>query len=105
VSKLVLAGAPGPPAGNPVIAEAADGVAGLEDPIDPEFVREFQASTTERRLPPGRLDTFVAESLKLPAPVWRAAFGGCSIWTFPRAFAGSSNRCCSCTARGTGLSP
>jgi pimeloyl-ACP methyl ester carboxylesterase len=76
VSKLVLAGAPGPPAGNPLIAEAADAVAGLEDPIDPEFVREFQASTTERPLPPGRLDTFVAESLKLPARVWRAAFAG-----------------------------
>ena len=76
VSKLVLAGAPGPPAGNPVIVEVADAVAGLEDPIDPEFVREFQASTTERPLPPGRLDTFVAESLKLPARVWRAAFAG-----------------------------
>lgn len=76
VSKLVLASAPGPPAGNPVIVEAAGAVAALEDPIDPEFVREFQASTTERPLAPGLLDTFVAESLKLTARVWRAAFAG-----------------------------
>jgi non-heme chloroperoxidase len=76
VSALVLVGAPGPPAGNPVIVEAVDVMAGLEDPIDPDLVREFQASTTERPLAPGLLDTFVAESLKLPAWVWRAAFAG-----------------------------
>jgi non-heme chloroperoxidase len=49
VSALVLAGAPGPPAGNPVIVEAVDVMAGLEDPIDPELLREFQA-----RRPSGR---------------------------------------------------
>jgi non-heme chloroperoxidase len=76
VGALVLVSAPGPPARNPLIAEAADAMAALEDPIDPEFVREFQSSTTERALPPGLLDIFVAESLKVPARVWRAAFAG-----------------------------
>jgi non-heme chloroperoxidase len=74
VAGLVLAGAPRTPAENPVLPEVAAAVAELEDPIDPTFVREFQASTTERPLAPGLLDTFVAESLKLPARIWRAAF-------------------------------
>ena len=74
VDALVLEGAPGTPAQNPVIAEVAAAVAELDDPIDPAFVREFQLSTTERPLAPGLLDTFVEESLKLPARTWRAAF-------------------------------
>jgi non-heme chloroperoxidase len=74
VAGLVLAGAPGTPARNPVLADVAAEVAELDDPIDPTFVREFQASTTERPLAPGLLDTFVEESLKLPAQTWRAAF-------------------------------
>jgi non-heme chloroperoxidase len=74
VAALVLEGAPGTPERNPVIAEVAAAVAELDDPVDPTFVREFQASTTERPLAPGLLDTFVEESLKLPARTWRAAF-------------------------------
>ena len=74
VSGLVLAGAPGTPAHNPVMAEIVAEVAELEDPVDPAFVHEFQASTTELPLAPGLLDRFVAESLKLPARVWREAF-------------------------------
>lgn len=74
VAALVLEGAPATPAHNPVIAEVAAAVAELDDPVDPTFVREFQASTTERPLAPGLLDTFVEESLKLPARTWRAAF-------------------------------
>jgi non-heme chloroperoxidase len=74
VAALVLEGAPGTPAGNPGLAEAAAAAAELEDPIDPAFVREFQASTTARPLAPGLLDAFVEESLKLPARTWRAAF-------------------------------
>jgi non-heme chloroperoxidase len=76
VRGLVLAGAPGTPAQNPVIAEAAAAAAELADPVDPEFVREFQASTTERPLALGLLDRFVDESLKLPARVWKQAFAG-----------------------------
>jgi non-heme chloroperoxidase len=74
VDGLVLAGAPGTPAQNPVLVEVAAAAAELDDPIDPTFVREFQGSTTERPLAPGLLDTFVAESLKLPAWTWRTAF-------------------------------
>ena len=49
-------------------------VSSLEDPVDPGFVREFQASTVARPVPPGLLDTAVQESLKVPARVWRATF-------------------------------
>jgi non-heme chloroperoxidase len=74
VDGLVLEGAPGTPAQNPVIVEVAAAAGELDDPIDPTFVREFQASTTERRLAPGLLEMFVEESLRLPARTWRAAF-------------------------------
>jgi non-heme chloroperoxidase len=74
VAALVLEGAPGTPANNALLPEVAAAAAELDDPIDPSFVREFQASTTERPLAPGLLDTFVEESLKLPASTWSAAF-------------------------------
>jgi pimeloyl-ACP methyl ester carboxylesterase len=48
----------------------------LSDPIDPQFVREFQESTLARPVPPAFLDSVVQESLKLPARVWRATFEG-----------------------------
>jgi pimeloyl-ACP methyl ester carboxylesterase len=47
-------------------------VSQLEDPIDPDFVRQFQESTLAQPVPPAFLDTVVQESLKLPARVWRA---------------------------------
>jgi non-heme chloroperoxidase len=49
----------------------------LEDPIAAEFVREFQASTAFEPLPEAFMERVVAESLKLPARVWRGALGGC----------------------------
>ncbi|PWB58476.1 MAG: alpha/beta hydrolase [Bradyrhizobiaceae bacterium] len=48
----------------------------LADPIDPGFVRDFQESTLALPAPAGFVDTIVAESLKAPARVWRAAFEG-----------------------------
>ncbi len=56
--------------------EGVDGlreaVGGLGDPVDPGFVRDFQASTLTRPVPPGFFATIVSESRKLPAAVWRA---------------------------------
>jgi non-heme chloroperoxidase len=43
------------------------------DPVDPIFVREFQLSTLRRPVPTDYFGMVVAESLKLPAAVWRAA--------------------------------
>ena len=47
----------------------------LADPIDPAFVLDFQRSTVAREIPSEFLDRVVAESLKVPARVWREAFG------------------------------
>ena len=57
----------------PVALELWEVVSTLEDPIDPAFVREFQESTLAQPVPPAFLDTIVAESLKVPAHVWKAA--------------------------------
>jgi non-heme chloroperoxidase len=76
VAGIVLVGAIGPGSQNAVLVEVAGEVSGLTDPIDPEFAREFQLGTTERPLPPAVLDAFAAESLKLPAWLWRAVFDG-----------------------------
>jgi non-heme chloroperoxidase len=46
------------------------------DPVDPTFVREFQESTLRQPVPPDYFEMVVAESLKLPAAVWRAAVRG-----------------------------
>jgi non-heme chloroperoxidase len=51
-------------------------VSNLQDPIDPEFVRDFQVSTLTRPVPEGLLDMAVSESLKVPARVWRASLDG-----------------------------
>jgi pimeloyl-ACP methyl ester carboxylesterase len=72
VDGVVLVGAIGSTSTNPAVEEIRGIVAAMEDPVDPDFVHEFQLSTTERPLPPGLLDTFVQESLRLPARVWQA---------------------------------
>lgn len=48
----------------------------LADPVPDAFAREFQLSTLARPIAASMLDRFVAESLKVPARVWRAAFAG-----------------------------
>jgi non-heme chloroperoxidase len=53
----------------------------LTDPISEPFVREFQSSTLAAPVPDRFFDQLVAESLRAPARVWRAAFAG--IRTMP----------------------
>ena len=48
----------------------------LVDPIDAGLARDWQLSTVARPMDPVHLDTAVAETLKVPAFVWHAAFGG-----------------------------
>jgi non-heme chloroperoxidase len=71
VAGLILEGALGPGRDSEAIVDLADEVADLKDPVDPGFVREFQLSTTTRPIPEALLATVVAESLKMPARVWR----------------------------------
>lgn len=71
---LVLVGALTTWRGHPDFVALWDSVIStLTDPIDPDFVREFQESTLAQPIPPAFLETVVQESLKVPAPVWRAA--------------------------------
>ena len=53
------------------LAELWDAVSELTDPIDPAFVREFQESCVSGEVDGEFMDGIVAESLKLPARVWR----------------------------------
>jgi pimeloyl-ACP methyl ester carboxylesterase len=61
---------------NHVVQELAAAVSALTDPVDPDFVAVFQQSTLAQPVPPGWLDMAVAESLKVPARVWREACAG-----------------------------
>jgi non-heme chloroperoxidase len=56
------------------LQEAVDSFEGL---VPVEFVQEFQASTIYHPVPNAFLERVVAESLKLPARVWRGALVGC----------------------------
>lgn len=51
-------------------------VARLDDPVDETFVRDFAAATTSDGVPRDFLDEMVAEALKVPAHVWKAALEG-----------------------------
>jgi pimeloyl-ACP methyl ester carboxylesterase len=74
---LVLAGAFASYRRNAALEEFwLSAVTALTDPVDPLFVRDFQESTLARPIPPEFLDTFVRESLKVPARVWRGTFAG-----------------------------
>lgn len=61
---------------SPELAEFQGVVDAMEDPIAPEFIREFQASTAYEPLPEAFMARVVAESLKLPVRVWRRALAG-----------------------------
>jgi pimeloyl-ACP methyl ester carboxylesterase len=75
VRRLVLIGSAVTPL-NEVTREVQEIVRGLEDPIPPEFVREFQASTIHVPVPAPFFEGLVTESLKAPARVWRDMFDG-----------------------------
>jgi non-heme chloroperoxidase len=76
VDKLVLVGSATTVAGNAGALELKSIVDTLEDPIDPEFVRAFQASTFFQPIPETFLDTAVEESLRVPAAIWKQALDG-----------------------------
>ncbi len=48
----------------------------LTDPVPHELAQSFQEETLARPVPPALLATAVAESLRVPAHVWRLGFAG-----------------------------
>jgi len=74
---VVLGGSfSGTPSNDPALTAFAREMGTLQDPVPAEVAIEFQESTVATPLTPEALDTFVSESLKVPAHVWRAAFAG-----------------------------
>jgi non-heme chloroperoxidase len=61
---------------SPVLREAQEAIAGLEDPLSVEFVHDFQSGASLVLLPDSFMDTVVSESLKAPARVWRDVLEG-----------------------------
>ncbi len=61
---------------NEAVLELKQAVESLTDPVPAEFAREFQVSCVYQPLPAEFMDRVVAESLKLPARVWRALMAG-----------------------------
>src|SRR5215211_3861865 len=76
VSRLVLIGSPTTLLNNETVMEAGEKMRALEDPISPEFVREFQMSTIHHPVPEEFLSTALTETLKVPARVWRGYMEG-----------------------------
>jgi non-heme chloroperoxidase len=76
VSRLVLIGSPTTLVTNEIVIEAGGDLLALEDPISPEFVREFAESTIHHPVPEEFLERTVSESLKVPARVWRDYYEG-----------------------------
>jgi pimeloyl-ACP methyl ester carboxylesterase/tetratricopeptide (TPR) repeat protein len=75
VSRLVLV-ASAATVGTETVLEFIQAVQALTDPIAPEFIRDFQASTAYKPLPPAFFERVLQETSKLPARVWRETLSG-----------------------------
>jgi pimeloyl-ACP methyl ester carboxylesterase len=75
VERLVLVGALEAPV-NSLMHDLDAEVRALGDDVPESFVREFQESTLATAMPEAFFERVVAESRRLPAPVWRSAMHG-----------------------------
>jgi pimeloyl-ACP methyl ester carboxylesterase len=75
VSGLVLIGAIETPMAD-AGTELRAAIQPFGDRVPEAFAREFQASTIHAPVPDAFFEQVVAESMKLPAPVWRAVLDG-----------------------------
>ncbi len=78
VSRLVLIGSPTTLVTNETVMEAREDMLALEDPISPEFVREFAESTIHHPVPEEFLERVVSESLKVRPASGATTTKGCS---------------------------
>lgn len=76
VTRLVLISSAETSAGNPALLELREALEALGDTIPRQFAWDFQASTALRPLPPGQLDVFIQESLRLRPATWRRTADG-----------------------------
>jgi non-heme chloroperoxidase len=75
VTSLVLMGS-APVASNATVTAMRGVVAALSDPVDLEFIREFQNSTIAVAVPDSFMDAAIANSQRMPAAVWRQVLDG-----------------------------
>jgi non-heme chloroperoxidase len=80
VSALVLMGTAVTPRNLNGLDEFEKAVKELSDPIPDAFAREFQMSTIQMPVSQAFVDRAVAESLKLPARVWRQLMVGLTTY-------------------------
>jgi pimeloyl-ACP methyl ester carboxylesterase len=73
VASVVLIGTGGT-TGNTVLQDVQVALETIDDPVPLAFAREFQASTAYAPLPEAFFERIIAESLKLPARLWRKVF-------------------------------
>ncbi len=74
---LVFLGSPANLRDKPGVQEMWDStISKLDDPIDPDLVREFAEGTLAQPVPRAVFETMVRENLKAPARVWRDTFEG-----------------------------
>lgn len=76
VKGIILIGSAPKSTDNEVLLGLQEYVNTLTDPIDREFVYDFQASTVNDPVPEEFLNTVVDESLKVPAHIWISALAG-----------------------------
>jgi pimeloyl-ACP methyl ester carboxylesterase len=75
VSRLVLIDSGFSPV-NDVLREAWASLVALPDPVSIEFARQFQSGTVYAPVPAEFFEALLAESVKLPARLWRATLQG-----------------------------
>jgi non-heme chloroperoxidase len=80
VSRLVLIGSPTTLVNNEIVRELGEEtLSKLEDPVSPEFAREFVLGTFDQSVPEEFLERAVSQSLKVPARVWRDYWEGVAL--------------------------
>lgn len=72
VQGLVLIGTFAHVGANPLLKDLQGVIDQLKDPIDQQFVAEFQKSTVAQPVPTAFMNTVVSESMKVPAHVWKS---------------------------------
>lgn len=75
VSRLVLVGA-GPTTQTELFTELFSAVSALSDPVDEDFVRDFQMSTVCAPVPAPFMEAAIANSRRMPARIWKAVLQG-----------------------------
>ena len=76
VEQLVLIGTAPACAGNPVLVELEELIPTFTEPLDPQFVYDFQVDSFHGPANKEFMATVVAETLKVPLRVWRDALAG-----------------------------